>query len=89
MAKGAAYVVEEGGHVWQERRPLQRTVRILLECILVVKKFLPNHSFICQTDTSIETRKHSSRMRTAHFSGSEGEYDVTSCLVPCSFQGGV
>ena len=24
-----------GGHVWQERRPLQRTVRILLQCILV------------------------------------------------------
>ena len=23
------------GHTWQERRPLQRTVRILLECILV------------------------------------------------------
>ena len=25
-----------GGHVWQERQPLQRTVRILLECILVL-----------------------------------------------------
>ena len=24
-----------GGHAWQERRPLQRTVCILLECILV------------------------------------------------------
>ena len=24
-----------GGGAWQERRPLQRTVRILLECILV------------------------------------------------------
>ena len=24
-----------GGHAWQERQPLQRTVRILLECILV------------------------------------------------------
>ena len=24
-----------GGHAWQERRPLQRVVRILLECILV------------------------------------------------------
>ena len=24
-----------GGHVWQERRSLQRTVRILFECILV------------------------------------------------------
>ena len=23
------------GHAWQERRPLQQTVRILLECILV------------------------------------------------------
>ena len=25
-----------GGCVWQERRPLQRMVRILLECILVI-----------------------------------------------------
>ena len=25
-----------GGHAWHERRPLQRTVRILLECILVL-----------------------------------------------------
>ena len=25
-----------GEHVWQERRPLQRTVSILLECILVL-----------------------------------------------------
>ena len=24
-----------GGHAWQKRRPLQRTGRILLECILV------------------------------------------------------
>ena len=24
-----------GGHAWQERRPLQRVVRFLLECILV------------------------------------------------------
>ena len=28
-----------GRHAWQERRPLQRTVRILLECILVLKYF--------------------------------------------------
>ena len=26
-----------GGHVWQERRPRQRTVCILLECILVCR----------------------------------------------------
>ena len=26
-----------GGHAWQERRPLQWMVHILLECILVVK----------------------------------------------------
>ena len=28
-----------GGCEWRERRPLQRTVRILLECILVVHNF--------------------------------------------------
>ena len=29
----------KGGHVWQERWPLQQTVRILLECILVMTSF--------------------------------------------------
>ena len=28
-----------GEHVWQERQPLQRVVRILLECILVVHNY--------------------------------------------------
>ena len=28
-----------GGHAWQEIQPLQRTVRILLECILVSNCF--------------------------------------------------
>ena len=52
MVKGGAYVAKgtmhgeggcgKGGHVlpggceWQERRPLQWVVRILLECILVI-----------------------------------------------------
>ena len=31
--RGACMV--KGRHAWQERRPLQRAVRILLECILV------------------------------------------------------
>ena len=35
--KGHAW---QGGHVWQERQPLQQMVRILLECILVVKTFI-------------------------------------------------
>ena len=30
-----------GGCAWQERRPLQRTVRILLECILVLQLITP------------------------------------------------
>ena len=29
----------QGGCAWQERRPLQRTVRTLLECILVILVF--------------------------------------------------
>ena len=37
QAVGSMHGVGGGGwHAWQERRPLQRTVRILLECILVV-----------------------------------------------------
>ena len=28
----------QGGHMWQERWPLQRTVRILLECILLLHR---------------------------------------------------
>ena len=35
-----------GGEAWQERRPLQRTVRILLECILVVN-FLRDTGSMC------------------------------------------
>ena len=31
-------VCEAGGHAGQERRPLQRMVRILLECVLVFYK---------------------------------------------------
>ena len=31
-------MVGEGGHAWQERQPLQQTVRILLECILVIRQ---------------------------------------------------
>ena len=27
------------GHAWQERQPLQQTLRILLECILVLQEF--------------------------------------------------
>ena len=36
-----------GGHAWQERRPLQQTVRILLECILVpyvTERYFPSVS---------------------------------------------
>ena len=32
---GGACMARGGGHAWQERRPLQWTVCILLECILV------------------------------------------------------
>ena len=42
MARGHAWqgtCVAGGGHAWQERMPLQWTVRILLECILVAKYF--------------------------------------------------
>ena len=33
--RGSGCAWQGGGHAWQERQPLQRTVRILLECILV------------------------------------------------------
>ena len=33
MVRGACVV---RGHVWQERRPLKRAVRILLECIPIL-----------------------------------------------------
>ena len=33
---GSGHAWQEGGHACQERRSLQRTVRILLECILVI-----------------------------------------------------
>ena len=48
MAEGHAWQggVWWGGHAWQERRPLQRTVRILLECILVSRKKLNSLCFV-------------------------------------------
>ena len=35
MAGGLVCVAAGGGPAWQEERPLQRAIRILLECILV------------------------------------------------------
>ena len=40
MTKGVRACVAKGGHAWQERRPLQRTIRILLEYILVGHPFI-------------------------------------------------
>ena len=33
-----------GGHAWEERRPLQRSVRILQECILVHHSIASNQT---------------------------------------------
>ena len=43
--RGHVWQWGRGGHAWQERRPLQRTVCILLECILV-NSYLRNHEII-------------------------------------------
>ena len=51
MAEGGAWLgcmhggmhgrgVHGRGHAWQERRPLQQTIHILLECILVFFQFM-------------------------------------------------
>ena len=50
MAGGHAW--QGGGCAWQERRPLQLTVRILLECILVVTVFLPSVTVLLHIRTS-------------------------------------
>ena len=42
--------VWQGGLAWQERRPLQRAVRILLECILIVLLFVT--AAVCLYDKS-------------------------------------
>ena len=46
-----------GGHVWQEKRQLQRAVRILLECILVLKiimkVFILSQKSFCLTPHNI------------------------------------
>ena len=44
-----------GGHAWQERRPLQRTVRILLECILVINVINPLSSYYTMTSICYRT----------------------------------
>ena len=55
-----------GGHVKQERRPLQRTVRILLECILVIHNF---HYFLELTsyDSGTGVYLHESRVAAESF----------------------
>ena len=49
-----------GGHTWQDRRPLQWTVHILLECILVyfeklinIRSNLPNRNSWPQCSSSV------------------------------------
>ena len=42
VPKGGGGIHGRGMCAWQERRPLQRRVRILLECILVEKNFCSN-----------------------------------------------
>ena len=47
-----------GRRAWQERRPLQLTVRILLECILVINSSNQSGSVaerLCDVETSGET----------------------------------
>ena len=50
------------GHTWQERRPLQQTVRILLECILVEVYFNFRNGF----KNILLTRNHSHFYNTMH-----------------------
>ena len=37
----------EVGCAWQQRRPIQRTVRILLECILVLRRDTKGNRMLC------------------------------------------
>ena len=55
VAEGACVA---GGHAWQERRPLQWAIRILLECILVSKMFLKCYFFneLSKSDFVLELR---------------------------------
>ena len=39
------------GHAWQERQPLQRTVCILFECILVLEYILIKHEWALRSKT--------------------------------------
>ena len=41
LVHGRGYVWQ-GGHAWQEREPLQLTIRILLECILILRASISN-----------------------------------------------
>ena len=49
---GTGACMAGGVCAWQERRPLQLTVRILLECILVVTVFLPSVTVLLHIRTS-------------------------------------
>ena len=57
-----------GGHVWQERWPLQRTVRILLECIIVktyhqTSKFFFFFFSFCNALTRIPMNKQNTEFK--------------------------
>ena len=59
-------------HPWQERRPLQRTVRILLECILVVTAIAFTICTLSQTIVSGLTKETDC-----------SSYNATHCIVSC------
>ena len=53
----------EGGGTWQERWPLQRTIRILLECILVLKEITRSVKLRCNGKKSCLLAKVHSRLQ--------------------------
>ena len=50
-----------GRCAWQERRPLQRTVRILLECLLVSVMFFSDRDFIFDCRTVFDHMRRKSK----------------------------
>ena len=63
--------MRDGGHcmagggggrcAWQERRPLQRTVRILLECFLISVMFFSDRDFIFDCKTVFDHMRRKSK----------------------------
>ena len=75
MHGGGHVCLRGGGHAWQERWPLQRTDRILLECILVLHEERLNY---VRSEWTSKNLENSEKLRKLEISW---VFHVSQCLI--------